>query len=102
MAFDEVAKVCEKILALDADPGFHLYQLGSENSLSMKEIAQYIIDQTQSRSRLHCVNKPASSVVDWDFEFDKARHEISFDPVTIQSSLDNYIAKERENAHGGF
>lgn len=95
MSFDEVAEICGSILKLDIKPGFHLYQLGSANSLSMKDIARYIADKTRSQSPIHCINKAIPNMADWDFDLDKARAEIFFNPVSIQTSLDQYIAKEK-------
>lgn len=94
MSFDDVAKVCGQILSLNICPGFHLFQLGNINTLSMKAIAQYMINKMGSKSILKCIDQRAQNEADWDFDLRKAINEIHFLPITVEASLDAYITAE--------
>ena len=67
-----------------------IFLLGSQNSLSLKTIAQIIIDKLNSQSTIKYSDK---TFHDFDVKIDqtKAVKKLGFKPMTIQEGLDAYI-----------
>lgn len=88
---DEVQAACNQALGkLDEMDGFRIFLIGSSNSLSMAEIAQYIKNKIHSTSTIHRVAKPAPLPSNWILKLDKAKLELGFSAKTIEEGIDRY------------
>lgn len=97
---DEVVQACEKALEhFNELRGYNLFLLGSSNSLTMGEVAAYIISRLGSSSSATPVIKPAPVNSDWDLCLKKARDKMGFVPKTIEEGIDRYIEQKKREAY---
>ena len=91
MLFEDVSRLALQTLHTPTNPGYQLYLLGSENSLTLAEIAQYILKKLDSSSQIHLSDTPSPVEVDWDFNLKKAKKDLQFNPRGLEDSIDQFL-----------
>lgn len=92
--FQGILKSLDRI---DSIKGFNVFLLGSEQSWSMKEIAEYIYRKTKSSGKIIPASSDAPVKGHWVLDLTAARENLGFRPAKIEKSLDLYI----DNMSGG-
>jgi len=75
---------------------FDLFVIGSENSLKMADLAEFITKELGSKSQIIPVDIPAPTPFNSILDISKAKNRLGFNPLTIQEGLKIYI-KEMES-----
>lgn len=94
---DDVLQACQKALVkLNGKKGYNLYLLGSSNSLSMEQIARYIVKRMDSKSVIKTVKKQAPVNFHWNLCINKMSGELGLAPKSIEEHIDTYIKQMGE------
>lgn len=90
---DDILKAVELSLSkIDHLSGYNPIIIGSEDSWTMKQIAEYIFEQVNSNAKVIPVKTEAPVKGHWIFNLSKAKELIGFKPSSIKIGLDKYIA----------
>ncbi|MBI2577871.1 MAG: NAD-dependent epimerase/dehydratase family protein [Candidatus Wildermuthbacteria bacterium] len=79
------------ILALEKEnlPSFSIFNIGSGKEIHVRELAERIIERTNSRAKLlSCTSGPAFRFF---FDISKAKEELGFSPISLEKGLEEYV-----------
>lgn len=74
---------------------YELFIAGSNNSISVAQIAQKLVELTKSTSKIILSDKPLKNVANDILDLSKAKNILNFNPMTVEQGLEKYI-KELE------
>jgi len=81
----EAAKFASKLNS------YELFLAGSSNSLSVKEIAQKLVELTGSKSKIILSDKPLRNKANDLIDISKAKKILGYSPLTIEEGVKKYI-----------
>lgn len=80
------------LLALQADfKGFELFIIGSEESISVLDLASSLIDLTRSQSQIILSERRSPNPFDAKLDISKAKAKLAFQPTPLHQALQAYI-----------
>lgn len=99
---DDVVRVCQLVIQkIETLKGYHLFLLGSRNSLTMEQIAHYMIKRMHSGSSIKLVSRRAPVEAHWNLSLNKTAKQLNFHPMTIEEGIDRYLDQMRNLGKNG-
>jgi nucleoside-diphosphate-sugar epimerase len=81
------------IKKLDKFQGFNLFNIGSEDSWTLFEIANYIYQRMDATAKIFPINQSSNISGHCNIDSSKAKNEIDFVPWSTNKILDDYLEK---------
>jgi nucleoside-diphosphate-sugar epimerase len=88
-----------KTIEKDFTPETHIFNIGSGQAYTTKELSRSIIEITGSKSELALLNKKAT-IEDFIFNIDRAREELNFSPNNLLDSIQKYTRYKMSKHEG--
>ena len=88
-AIDILFRVYANINSLNK---FEIFMAGSNNYLKVGYIAETLVDQLNSKSKVYKINEHLDSSFDGIVDISKAKKKLDFNPSSIESGVKKYIS----------
>ena len=87
---DAVISIINTINNCDNLSNYETFEIGSKDSLPMKEIAKFIVNSTNSKSKINLINKDTQNI-DITIDNSKAINLLNYNPKTINQMILKYL-----------
>ncbi len=79
--------------------GFELFLFGSLDSISMVQLAEYIVKCMKSSSRIMPVDTPIPVPGNWVLDLQRAKEILHLTPIAVKQGIDRYLKEMRHVSH---